>query len=109
MDTLDQKLVDVFPGKVVRKDLLHRIKKGTNVPTFVLDAECRVIIWNKACERLTGIEAAEVLGTQEHWRGFYDSPRPCLADLVAQCDLKAPPPADLAQWESTKPVGREVW
>ena len=32
-----------------------------------------------------------------------------LADLVAQCDLKAPPPADLAQWESTKPVGREVW
>ena len=43
---------------------------------------------NKACERLTGIEAAEVLGTQEHWRGFYDSPRPCLADLVAHV-LKA--------------------
>ncbi|WP_242518412.1 BREX system Lon protease-like protein BrxL [Thiorhodovibrio winogradskyi] len=27
----------VFDGKVVRKDLLHRIKKGTNVPTFVLE------------------------------------------------------------------------
>lgn len=37
MDTLDQKLVEVFSGKVVRKDLLHRIKKGTNVPTFVLE------------------------------------------------------------------------
>jgi ATP-dependent Lon protease len=37
MDTLDQKLVAVFEGKVVRKDLLHRIKKGTNVPTFVLE------------------------------------------------------------------------
>ena len=37
MDELDQNLVDVFPGKVVRKDLLHRIKKGTNVPTFVLE------------------------------------------------------------------------
>jgi len=37
MDALDQKLVDVFSGKVVRKDLLHRIKKGTNVPTFVLE------------------------------------------------------------------------
>ncbi len=37
MDGLDQKLVDVFSGKVVRKDLLHRIKKGTNVPTFVLE------------------------------------------------------------------------
>lgn len=37
MDTLDQKLIEIFPGKVVRKDLLHRIKKGTNVPTFVLE------------------------------------------------------------------------
>lgn len=37
MDALDQKLNASFPGKVVRKDLLHRIKKGTNVPTFVLE------------------------------------------------------------------------
>ncbi|MCC6879821.1 MAG: diguanylate cyclase [Rhodocyclaceae bacterium] len=65
-------------------DFSVRLMEHLVVPTFVLDAECRVIIWNKACERLTGIEAAEVLGTQEHWRGFYDSPRPCLADLVAQ-------------------------
>ncbi|MDY0222748.1 MAG: BREX system Lon protease-like protein BrxL, partial [Desulfobacterium sp.] len=37
MDALDEKLNDIFGGKVVRKDLLHRIKKGTNVPTFVLE------------------------------------------------------------------------
>jgi len=37
MDILDQKLTSIFEGKVVRKDLLHRIKKGTNVPTFVLE------------------------------------------------------------------------
>ena len=37
MDKLDKKLNEVFDGKVVRKDLLHRIKKGTNVPTFVLE------------------------------------------------------------------------
>ncbi len=37
MDPLDRKLLDAFDGKVVRKDLLHRIKKGTNVPTFVLE------------------------------------------------------------------------
>lgn len=37
MDALDQKLNETFNGKVVRKDLLHRIKKGTNVPTFVLE------------------------------------------------------------------------
>ena len=27
----------IFDGKALRKDLLHRIKKGTNVPTFVLE------------------------------------------------------------------------
>jgi serine phosphatase RsbU (regulator of sigma subunit) len=53
------------------------------VPTFVLDAEQRVLIWNLACERLTGIPAAEVVGTRDHWRAFYEAPRPCLADLVA--------------------------
>lgn len=37
LDTLDQQLIAAFDGKVVRKDLLHRIKKGTNVPTFVLE------------------------------------------------------------------------
>ena len=37
MDELDQQLTSTFDGKVVRKDLLHRIKKGTNVPTFVLE------------------------------------------------------------------------
>jgi ATP-dependent Lon protease len=36
-DALDTKLLQAFEGKVVRKDLLHRIKKGTNIPTFVLE------------------------------------------------------------------------
>lgn len=37
MDKLDLKINSVYGGKVVRKDLVHRIKKGTNVPTFVLE------------------------------------------------------------------------
>ena len=36
-DELDRQMIAAFDGKVVRKDLLHRIKKGTNVPTFVLE------------------------------------------------------------------------
>lgn len=56
------------------------------VPTFVLDADQRVLVWNRACERLTGVPASEVIGTRDHWRAFYDSPRPCLADLVARSD-----------------------
>jgi diguanylate cyclase (GGDEF)-like protein len=54
------------------------------IPTFVLDTNCNVVIWNRACERLTGVAAREVLGTAEHWRSFYDAPRPTLADLVIQ-------------------------
>ncbi len=65
-------------------DFSVRLMEHLVVPTFVLDAECRVIIWNRACERLTGIRSGEVIGTRDHWRGFYDEPRPCLADLVAQ-------------------------
>lgn len=37
MDSLDIKLNDAFPGKVVRKDLLHEIKRAVNVPSFVLE------------------------------------------------------------------------
>lgn len=32
-----------------------------------------------------------------------------LADLIAQCDQKAPPPAELALWELARPAGQEVW
>jgi diguanylate cyclase (GGDEF)-like protein len=52
------------------------------VPTFVIDASSKVLIWNRACERLTGIPAQELIGTSEHWRAFYSERRPCLADLV---------------------------
>ncbi|QYF96160.1 diguanylate cyclase [Massilia sp. PAMC28688] len=54
------------------------------VPAFVLDTECRVVIWNRACEKLTGVPAHEMVGTREHWRSFYDTARPTLADLVIQ-------------------------
>ena len=37
MDDLDQKIVDAFPGKIVRKDLTAQMKRGANVPTFVLE------------------------------------------------------------------------
>ncbi len=32
-----------------------------------------------------------------------------LVDLVAQCDVNAPIPADLEAWAEAKPVGREAW
>ena len=35
--SLTAKLIETYPGAVVRKELLHRIKKSTNVPSFVLE------------------------------------------------------------------------
>ena len=34
---LDAKLVEHFPGKIVRKDLTKRLKEGANVPVYVLE------------------------------------------------------------------------
>ena len=31
-----------------------------------------------------------------------------LAELIAQCDPKAPPPADLAAWDAAQPIGQEL-
>ncbi len=37
MDALDRKINEVFLGKVVRKDLTALLRRGANVPTFVLE------------------------------------------------------------------------
>src|SRR5947209_4767576 len=36
-DSLDDKVNRLFPGKVVRKDLVRKVKVGSNVPVFVLE------------------------------------------------------------------------
>lgn len=37
MDALNQKIIENFPNKIVRKDLTSIMKKGANVPTYVLE------------------------------------------------------------------------
>ena len=57
-DALDNKLLEVFSGKAVRKDLVHRIKKGTNVPTFVLEfLLARYCASDEQAEIQAGLEA----------------------------------------------------
>jgi ATP-dependent Lon protease len=58
MSGLDIRLSGTFPGCVVRKDLLHRIKKGTNVPSFVLEfLLAKFCATNDPDEIQAGIEA----------------------------------------------------
>lgn len=63
-------------------DFAMRLLQQMVVPTFVLDSAHRVMIWNRACEQLSGLKAEQVMGTSDHWKAFYAAPRPCLADLV---------------------------
>jgi two-component system sensor histidine kinase/response regulator len=53
-------------------------------PTFAIDSNGRVIIWNKAVEQMTGIGAQDMLGKGDHEYAvpFYGERRPVLADLV---------------------------
>lgn len=37
IDDLDQKLIEAFPGRVVRKDLVQKLKVGFSIPVYVLE------------------------------------------------------------------------
>lgn len=61
---------------------LLSIIHGSPIPTFVINKDHKVIYWNRALQTLSKIKPSEVLGTNQHWRAFYNTERPCLADLI---------------------------
>ncbi|MFW5989302.1 MAG: PAS domain S-box protein, partial [Desulfosudaceae bacterium] len=61
---------------------LSDIIEGSPIPTYVLDSDHRVTHWNLGLERLTGVAAADMVGTKNHWRVFYEEKRPVIADLL---------------------------
>lgn len=75
---------------------LQSIIEGSPIPTFVIQQDHRVLYWNKALAELSGIRARDVVGTKEHWKAFYRTERPCLADLIVDGTL------DMSEWYSGK-------
>jgi len=61
---------------------LAQIVQGSTIPTFVIDQAHRVTHWNRACEKLTGYSADEIVNTQEQWKPFRSKKRPIMADLI---------------------------
>jgi PAS domain S-box-containing protein len=53
-------------------------------PTLVVDRDSKVIAWNRAMERMTGVKAADMLGKGDYAYSvpFYGERRPILIDLV---------------------------
>jgi signal transduction histidine kinase len=67
-----------------RKDerKLISIIHGSPIPTFVISKDHKVIYWNRALQAMGNIKPSEILGTNQQWRAFYTTQRPCLADLI---------------------------
>lgn len=59
--------------------------------TFVLDKTHRIMLWNRACEALTGLQEAEMIGTDEQWKPFYSMKRPTVADVIIDNKLDSLP------------------
>ncbi len=65
---------------------LAQIIEANSIATFVIDERGLVTHWNRACEKLTGIEAGEIMGRNRQWQAFYREPHPVLADLMLNLD-----------------------
>jgi len=71
-----------------QKSFLENLVQQSAIPIFVISPEHRVLIWNRACEELTGAKAADMIGTDHQWLPFYPEGRPVLADLVLSGGLE---------------------
>jgi len=67
---------------------LSEIFHASPIPAFAIDAHHKVTHWNRACEQLTGISAATIIGTDNHWQPFYKTQRPLLVDLVVDNNVE---------------------
>jgi PAS domain S-box-containing protein len=65
---------------------LNAIINGSSIPQFVIDQHHNVVYWNKALEQYSGIDAADVIGSNKSWKAFYTAERPVLADLLIDND-----------------------
>lgn len=70
------------------QDRLLHIIEGITIPTFVINKDHITTHWNQACANITGVPAAEVIGTSQQWRAFYPSERPVMADLIIDLGIE---------------------
>jgi PAS domain-containing protein/DNA-binding CsgD family transcriptional regulator len=94
-DITDQKLAEEALRESQQR--LYQILEGSPIAAFVIDRDHQVIFWNRALEELSRIRADDVVGTDQHWRAFYGSKRPCMADLIIDEKL-----AEVKKWYAGK-------
>jgi PAS domain S-box-containing protein len=81
------------------KKTIEGIIEGSPIPSFVINNEHKVILWNRACTELTGYSAEDMLGSDNHYKPFYSVKRPLIADLIIDNEIE-----DLSKYYGTKKV-----
>jgi PAS domain-containing protein/DNA-binding CsgD family transcriptional regulator len=94
-DITEQKLAEEALKDSERR--LYDILEASPIPAFVIDCEHQVIFWNRALEELSNIRDIDIIGTDQHWRAFYGSKRPCMADLIIDGKLE-----EISKWYAEK-------
>ncbi|MFO7569776.1 MAG: ATP-binding protein [Smithellaceae bacterium] len=80
---------EAWQEKLLReKKTIDGIIEGSPIPSFVINKEHKVILWNRSCMELTGYTAQDMLGTDHHYMPFYSVQRPVIADLIIEQDLE---------------------
>ena len=87
---------DITDQKIARKKLADSERRLADIidflpdPTFAIDNVGRIITWNRAIEKLTGIKRNEMIGKGDYAYAlpFYGERRPGLADLLLKRDKR---------------------
>ena len=82
---------------------MQDLVQGAPIPEFVIDKNHRVIFWNRALEEYSGLAASEIVNTTNHWKAFYPTQRPCLADLIVDGNIDG-----ITRWYAGKHVKSPV-
>ncbi|MEN6466355.1 MAG: PAS domain-containing protein, partial [Syntrophaceae bacterium] len=88
-DITEKVMADIAKRESDQK--LFRVIEGSPIPAFVIGLDHKVIYWNRALEKLSKIPAEEIIGTSQHWRAFYASERPGMADILVNESLETIP------------------
>ena len=81
----------------IAQKTMQDLVQGAPIPEFVIDNNHRVLFWNRALEEYSGIASSAIVGTTDHWKAFYPSRRPCLADLIVDKNTDG-----IARWYAGK-------
>jgi PAS domain S-box-containing protein len=76
---------------IEQRNFSANLIRNSATATFVLDKSHRIMLWNRACEALTGRRESEMIGTDNQWQPFYSQKRPTVADLLIDNDLDSLP------------------